>query len=50
MEPQRQQHAANLQEVARSLGAGEAITEEELRREQEAQQKRSRDRGGGQSL
>jgi hypothetical protein len=43
----RQQHAAAaLQEIARSLGASPAMTEEELRMEKEAQEKR-RDRGGG---
>ena len=47
---ENQQRAANLQEKARSLGASDALTPEELKREQEAQEKRSRDRGGGQSL
>lgn len=50
LEAERQQRAAAMQEIARKLGAGEAMTEEELHREQEKQQKRSRDRGGGQSL
>ena len=47
MEVERQRHAANLQEIARSLGTGEAITEDELRRRQMEEQKNSRDRGGG---
>ncbi len=47
---EQEQHAANSQEKARSLGASDALTPEELKREQEAQEKRSRDRGGGQSL
>ncbi|MHB8270219.1 AAA family ATPase [Bradyrhizobium sp.] len=47
---ERQQRAAAMQEIARSLGVGDAMTEDELRREQETQPKRSRDRGGGQSL
>jgi Ti-type conjugative transfer relaxase TraA len=42
-----QQQAAARQELARRLGAGDAMTDDELRREEEAQQKRSRDRGGG---
>lgn len=50
LEAERQQRAAAMQEIARKLGASEAMTEEELHREQEKQQKRSRDRGGGQSL
>jgi Ti-type conjugative transfer relaxase TraA len=50
LDAERQQRMAAMREIARSLGAGDAMTEEELRREQEAQQKRSRDRGGGQSL
>lgn len=45
-----QQRAAARQELAHRLGASEAMTDDELRREEEAQQKRSRDRGGGQSL
>ncbi len=45
-----QEHRANLQTIARSLGAGDALTPEELQREKEAQEKRNRDRGGGQSL
>ena len=44
---ENQQRAANLQEKARRLGASDALTPEELKREQEAQEKRSRDRGGG---
>lgn len=47
MEAERRQHAAKLQEDARKLGAGEAITEEELRRREMDAQKESRDRGGG---
>ena len=51
VEAERQQRAAAMQEIANSLGAGgTAMTEEELRRKQEKHQKRSRDRGGGQSL
>ena len=51
LDTERQQRAAAMQEIAKSLGAGgTAMTEEELRREQQKQQKRSRDRGGGQSL
>jgi hypothetical protein len=42
-----QQRAAARQELAHRLGAGEGMTDDELRREEEAQQKRSRDRGGG---
>jgi ATP-dependent exoDNAse (exonuclease V) alpha subunit len=42
--------AARQQEIARRLGTSVAMTPEELKREQEAQEKRSRDRGGGQSL
>jgi ATP-dependent exoDNAse (exonuclease V) alpha subunit len=45
LEAERQQP----QETARRLGVGDAMSEDELRREQEAQEKRSRDRGGGQS-
>ena len=40
---------ARQQEIARRLGTSAAMTPEELKREQEAQEKRSRDRGGGQS-
>lgn len=51
LEAERQQRAAAMQEIAKSLGAGgTTMTEEELRPKQEKQQKRSRDRGGGQSL
>jgi ATP-dependent exoDNAse (exonuclease V) alpha subunit len=47
-EREYQQHAARLQEIAKSLGSVDsAMTEDELKREQEAQEKRSRDRGGG---
>jgi hypothetical protein len=49
-EAEKQQRAARSQEIARSLGASDALTPEELQREKEAQEKRSRDRGGGQSL
>ncbi len=51
LEAENQQRAARLQEIAKSLGSVDSpMTEEELKREQEAQEKRSRDRGGGQSL
>jgi hypothetical protein len=43
-----EQRKAERQEIARLLGTGEVMTKDELRREQEAQQKH-RDRGGGQS-
>jgi fido (protein-threonine AMPylation protein) len=45
---EQQQRDAAKQELAHSIGASEAMTEQELQSEQEAQQKRSRD--GGQSL
>jgi hypothetical protein len=47
---EQHQRQAAIQAQARSLGASEAMTPEELQREKEAQEKRSRDRGGGQSL
>ena len=43
---EEQRHAARVQEIARSLGASDAKSEEDLQREQMEQQK-SRDRGGG---
>lgn len=46
-EREQQQHAANLQGTARSLGVSDGLSPDDLRREQE---KRNRDRGGGQSL
>jgi AAA domain-containing protein len=49
-EADQQQRAAARQELAHRLGASDAMTDDEFRREEEAQQKRSRDRGGGQSL
>jgi fido (protein-threonine AMPylation protein) len=47
IEAERRQHTARLQEDARKLGTGEAITDEELRRREMDAQKESRDRGGG---
>jgi hypothetical protein len=44
-----EQRKAARQEIARKLGAGEAITKEELERIEMEQQKNSRDRGGGMS-
>jgi hypothetical protein len=49
-EREQQQRQAAIQALAQSIGASEAMTPEELQREKEAQEKRSRDRGGGQSL
>ena len=49
LEQQQQQRQAEKQRLAHSIGASEAMTPEELQREKEAQEKRSRDRGGGQS-
>jgi len=46
LEHEQQQRQAQ----AHSIGASEAMMPEELQREKEAQEKRSRDRGGGQSL
>ena len=43
----REAEKQRRQEIARGLGARDAPTEEELQREKEAQEKRSRDRGGG---
>ena len=43
----REAEKQRRQEIARGLGARDALTEEELQREKEAQEKRSRDRGGG---
>jgi len=50
LEAERQERASRLQESARGLGASDAMTPDELRREEEAQKQRSRDRGGVQSL
>jgi hypothetical protein len=44
---EEQRHAVRLQEIARSLGASDAKSEEDLQREQMEQQKKRRDRGGG---